>query len=78
MTASRIYKVAIRLLGNKETTHYVRANSRAQAERFATSKYVTSCVASQDDMIKACEPNSGFGIEDARKEAPVDEGTNKE
>jgi len=73
MTASRIYKVEVKQFGDRNgTLHYIRASSRAQAERFAMSRYVTSCVASQDDIIKACE--DAVGIEDAtRKEAAVDQ-----
>lgn len=72
MTASRIYKVNVANTNLKgAVTRYIRANSKAQAERFAMQKYISSRVASQDDIIAACE--SGDGIEDARKEAAVDE-----
>ena len=77
MTASRIYKVTIHIDHKTDLLRYIRANSRSQAERYAMSKYVKSCVASQDDIIDACD-KGGYGIEDARKEAAVDEGTDKE
>jgi hypothetical protein len=68
-TASRIYKVTVCQFNSKNTTHeLIRATSRAQAERYVCRRYVSSCVASQDDIIDGVSN----GIEDARKEAPVD------
>ncbi|MCK5563708.1 MAG: hypothetical protein KAJ07_00540 [Planctomycetes bacterium] len=73
MTASRIYKVTVKKGDTPNSVHYVRASSRAQAERHVMQDYLESCVASQDDIIIACETENP--IEDARKEAKVDEGT---
>ena len=78
MTASRIYKVTVCQFNSKNVTHeLVRAVSRAQAERYVMRRYLSSCVASQEDIVKACTGDLVNPIEDARKEATVDEGNDK-
>lgn len=74
MTATpKIYRVTIHPPSIRAHTRYVRAHTRAGAERHVAKDSISASMATQDDIVRFVTAHGAAGIEDATGE--TDDGT---